>query len=395
MRPLRDLLTGIRKRLSRDLYQNSGDDGFFYPGESSTAPRDRSFPVFRNVIEGSLRAWREDALARRIVSLMTQYSVGRGFLISADDLRAEKIIYEFWNHPLNRMAARLPEWSDELCRTGNLFIMLSSDISGMTYVRAIPAGQIEEIVSMENDIEQPLFFRLREAGGSDHCRFPEEKVVPGASLIDGDAGERMLHFTVNRPVGGQWGEPDLAPVLHWLGRYRTWLEDRVRLNHYRSCFLYHVRTGHSSEQMRKFRQDTLNAKPIPAGMIFVTGMDEEWSVIQPSLESSDANEDGFAIKKMIAAGVGIPVSFLAEPAGTSRAESGGMEDSACRNFRQRQQALMFIIETVLRHVLLRAARVRGNFDPDCGISVYGDDIMMPGMSEGGIINSAAEGLSRE
>ena len=88
---------------------------------------------------------------------------------------------------------------------------------------------------------------------------------------------------------------------------------------------------------------------------------------------------------MIAAGAGIPVSFLAEPGSVSRAESGGMEDSACRNFRQRQQTLLWITETVLRHVLARGAHVRRNLDRDAEIHVYGDDIAAPGMTEGGII----------
>ena len=62
-----------------------------------------------------------------------------------------------------------------------------------------------------------------------------------------------------------------------------------------------------------------------------------------------------------------------------------MEDSACRNFRQRQQLLMWITETVLRHVLARAALVRRNIDKNAEIHVYGDDIAAPGMSEGGIV----------
>ena len=62
-----------------------------------------------------------------------------------------------------------------------------------------------------------------------------------------------------------------------------------------------------------------------------------------------------------------------------------MEDSACRGFRQRQQTLMWITETILRHVLARAALIHRDLDPDCEIHVYGDDIATPGLSEGGMI----------
>ena len=50
----------------------------------------------------------------------------------------------------------------------------------------------------------------------------------------------MLHYAINRPVGAQWGESDLAPVLRWLSRYAAWLEDRARLNRFRNSFPYVV-----------------------------------------------------------------------------------------------------------------------------------------------------------
>lgn len=387
MRPSADIFARLRKRLGRreKFSKDAERDPFFYTGESVSTLRDRPAASFRDVIERSLTAWREDPLARRIVSLTTQFSIGRGFRIAAEDPHSDRLLHDFWEHPLNHMDARLIEWSDELCRTGNLFIMLSSDISGMSYVRAVPAGQVGEILPMENDIEQPKAFRLREIYASDPARIPEEKSVRPASLIDPSLLESMLHFTVNRPVGGQWGEPDLAPILVWLRRYNEWLEDRMRLNHYRTSFVFTVKTSRCSEEMRAHRQNQLNLHPPAPGTILVVNADEQWEVIQPNLESDDANEDGFAVKKMIAAGAGIPVSFLAETSGNSRTESSGMEDSACRNFRQRQQTLMYITETVLRHVLARAALVRHDLDPDCEIHVCGENIAAPGMVEGGIV----------
>ncbi len=384
-----EIISWLRKRFSES--GSSGrfeeQDQFFIPGESTAFQRDRTPTGYRDVIEKSLKAWREDPLARRIVSLTTQFSVGRGFRITADDPQAEEFLHEFWEHPLNRMDMRLTEWSDELCRTGNLFIMISSDVSGMSYVRAIPAGQIEEIIPQENDIEQPSLFRIKEYSGTDPLRIPGEREVLPASLQRPEREERMLHFTVNRPVGGQWGEPDLAPILIWLDRYNQWLEDRVRLNHYRNCFIFVVKAPSYSAAQCVLRQQQLNMHPPAPGTILVTTKDEEWEALHPNLDSAEANEDGFALKKVIAAGAGIPVSFLAETGSASKAESGGMEDSACRNFRQRQQTLMVITETVLRHVLARGALVRRGLDPSSEIHLYGDDIAGPGMNEGGVIRA--------
>ena len=383
----RNFFTRLRRYLfsSRSLSREFNDN-FIYPGDNNVSLRDRPQANFRSIIDQSLEAWRCDPLARRIVSLTTQFSVGRGFRIGADDPASDDFLHEFWEHPLNRMDARLAEWSDELCRTGNLFIMISSDSSGMSYVRAIPAGLIEEIVSMENDIEQPALFRLRQVSADGDLHIPELKTVLPATVPDSENGEAMFHFTVNRPIGAQWGEPDLAPVLDWLNRYREWLQDRWELNHYRSCFVYIVKAPSLNEPLRKIREQQLNLLRPKPGTILMAGEDEEWQTLHPNFDSSDANLDGLAFKKMIAAGAGIPVSFLAEPGSTSRAESGGMEDSACRNFRQRQQLLLWMTETLLRQVLIRGARVRRKLDKDAEIRVYGDDIAAPGMTEGGILN---------
>lgn len=382
-----NLFTRLQKRFQRKRFSAVPADQFFIAGEPISGMRDRPSGNFRGIIERSLQAWREDPLARRIVCLTTQFSIGRGFRFSADHPESESILREFWDHPLNHMDARLTEWSDELCRTGNLFIQLSSDISGMTYVRAVPAVRIEEIIPQPNDIEQAAAFRVKEYSAlSGNYQVPKLTEILPASLTEPVNDVRMLHFTINRPIGGQWGEPDLSPLLVWLDRYRVWMEDRARLNHYRTAFLYMVKSPFTSEAQRVQRQAQLNLRPPTPGMILVTGNEEEWSVLHPDLDSGNANEDGMAIKKLIAAGAGIPISFLAEPGSSSKAESGGMEDSACRNFRQRQQTLLYITETVLRHVLARAALVRKEADPDCEIHIYGENIAVPGISEGGMIH---------
>ena len=123
----------------------------------------------------------------------------------------------------------------------------------------------------------------------------------------------MLHYAINRPVGAKWGESDLAPLLIWLSRYAAWLQDRARLNKYRQAFMYVVQGNYASDAERLARQAELNANPPSPGCILVTDASEIWTVLNPQLDSTDANADGLALKKMIAAGAGVPLHFLAEP----------------------------------------------------------------------------------
>ena len=163
----------------------------------------------QELMENCLEAWRFNPLARRIIELTTQYVIGGGMTVSADEASAEAFLQQFWRHPLNKMDLKLPELSDELARTGNLFLMLSGDLSGMSFARVVPSTDVLSIHSRANDVEQELSYTLRGARGE------EDYVVP-AWRADRPAMQQnavcILHYAVNRPAGAQWGEPDLAPV---------------------------------------------------------------------------------------------------------------------------------------------------------------------------------------
>ena len=344
------------------------DDNVFYDGLSNTGLRDRSQGNFYNVIEASLQAWRENPLARRIVNLTTQYVVGEGLTIECDDEKVLEVIRDFWNDPLNRMDVRVMEWCDELTRTGNLFITIASDLVGKSYVRAVPATAIENIETRANDYEQALWFEYREENRLQLTHMDaESKEFP---TLDA----RMLHFCVNRPIGAKMGEPDLAPVLVWLQRYSMWLEDRARLNHYRNSFLFTVKTHLQSEQQRMERQNQLNQRPLSPGSILVTNESEVWEVLSAKLESNDAAEDGLALKKQIAAGVGIPMHFLAEPESQSKTSAEAAGGATFRTFEQRQEVFIWIVEQVIRTVLRRRKLIDHDLDAEAEFRVIGADI---------------------
>jgi hypothetical protein len=305
-----------------------------------------------------------------------------GLTINCKQEKAAAFLSSFWTHRLNRMPVRVFEMCDELTRTGNLFIMLSTDPAGMSYLRVIPASQIDEIQSRQNDIEQPVLFKLK-ATAEDLDPAPVPAYDP---QTDNPQEAVMLHYAINRPAGAQWGEPDLAPLLRWLARYSNWLEDRARLNRYRNSFLFVVQAKFASEAQRKARQTALNANPPKPGSILVADENETWRVLHPRLESGDAEKDGLAIKKMISAGAGIPLHFLAEPESATRTTAEAAGGPTYRRFEQRQEYFLWMVQDILSVVLAR----RGTLDPkvkgDIEFSVTGADISS---NDNGALSQAA------
>lgn len=336
----------------------------------SPAGRDRYDHDREEILRQSLEAWRVNPLARRIVELTSQYVVGGGISFESRHAGSQEFLHSFWQHRLNRMDSRVFEWSDELCRSGELFILLSTDAGGMSYVRAVPALEIVEIETSENDIEQELRYVTRGERSFAGLSAAEN----GDNQDSGSARQVMLHYAVNRPAGALHGESDLAPLLRWLSRYAAWLEDRARLNHFRNIFQYVVTLQGSSESDRRRRQAELNMNPPEPGSILVKDQSETWETLSPRLESEDAGEDGLSLKKMIAAGAGFPLHYLAEPESSTRTTAESAGGPSFRRMEQRQEFFTWMISDLLRVILTRARRCGCAVDPQAKITVKGADL---------------------
>ena len=163
----------------------------------------------------------------------------------------------------------------------------------------------------------------------------------------------MLHYAVNRLAGMKWGEPDIAPLLPWLARYASWLEDRVRLNRFRQAFLYIVTGKFNNEAEKTARQKEINANPPMPGSVLVTDATETWSVIQPQMDSFEANADGLALKKFIAGGMGYPLHWLAEPESSTRTTAEAAGTPTFKSLEERQKMFLSMLKEILEVVIAR------------------------------------------
>lgn len=342
--------------------------------QAGVSPRDRLTYDRQEMLADCVDAWRFNPLARRITELTTTYVTGGGFVVSCPHAGTQAFLERFWEHRLNHLSLRTGELSDELVLSGNLFLLLSTDTSGMSYLRVIPSADIVRIESSEADVEQEIFYAGKSGLTGEERIYPAYQPGRDRPEEGGGFSPVMLHYAVNRPVGSQWGESDLAPVLKWLSRYNAWLEDRVRLNRFRNAFVYVVKARFANETARSNRQAQLAAHPPAPGSVLVTDENEEWSVIAPKLEALDASSDGLAIKKMIAAGVGLPLHFLAEPESSTKTTAEASGNPTYRRFAERQRAMCWILQDLLRVVVERRAYFDPGVDSTAPITVSGGDI---------------------
>jgi hypothetical protein len=91
---------------------------------------------------------------------------------------------------------------DELTRSGNLFVLISTDSSGMSYVRCVPALDIERIEARSNDVEQALWFypkgTMDDPAPMPWPAYDKSTDAPGKGR---EFEEVMLHYAINQTGG--------------------------------------------------------------------------------------------------------------------------------------------------------------------------------------------------
>ena len=354
----------LNDALEMSLSASPITDNNFFPSGISDSYTDRNSWDRKKIFSESLRAWRVNPIARRIVRLMRSFILGKGLTINCDDPKTQEFLLQWWNDPLNKFKKNIKRWVDENTRTGNLFFLFTVQENGMTNIRAVPAEQIEEIVTKENDIEQETRYNKDSTG---------EDFYDAYNPLE-EQNRFMLHFATDQPVGSVWGEGRLTPVLVWIGRFATWLEDRVRLNHFRSVFMYVVRGQFVNETAKKNRQKELNAKPPQPGSILVTDPSEDWGILSANLDSFDASVDGMAIKKMIASGVGFPLHYLAEPEGSTQTTAEAAGTPTFRTLEEDQDELFDMLIDMAKIAVQVKARSDKTIKPNAVITITGPDI---------------------
>lgn len=304
----------------------------------------------------ALEAWQRNPYAKRIIDLITDFCIGDGLTPSAPG-DVGRFINRFWNHPENHLDLRLPDLMDELSRSGDLFLVLfRNPQDGMSYVRAVPKSEIQDIRTAPLDWEKETEIAQRPTEAGEQPTIWPTPHHPDAANADAV----MLHYSINRPVGALLGNSELSTIIPWLQRYSRMLEDRVRLNWAARAFLWFVKVPTQQVQAKAAQY----ANPPEPGSIVVHDDGETWEMKSPNLHGYDAETDLRALRQMISAGSGQPPHWHGDGMDVNRATALAMNDPAVRHLRRRQRHLRYIVTDLCTTAYARAYDInRGRTTP--------------------------------
>ncbi len=327
------------------------EDFFWRRLADSWAEKDVQPEVYRELHNECYEAYNANPLANTIVETITNFTLGRGVLVSAASRRVQRVLDAFWRDPDNRMEARIYDLCTELSVYGEQFIrFFVNPIDGSVKIGQIDPSTIDEIETDPDNIEKPLRFHQRPVGPAASAH--------GALDTEGrwfEAGREVMQFAIHKVSNAKRGRSDLATLLPWLRRYKDWLTDRVRLNKYKGAFLWDVKLLGADARMVEQKRLQYSFPPEP-GSIIIHNESEIWSAIRPEINASDVESDGRALKLMIAAGAGVPEHYLADGGNANRATAAEMTLPTLLRFKRRQQVMEHMLRAILDRVILEAKR---------------------------------------
>ncbi|MDX1417450.1 MAG: hypothetical protein R3293_24815 [Candidatus Promineifilaceae bacterium] len=323
--------------------------------ERQARPHDRpQADMARQYLE-ALNAWRKNPMAWRMIQITTDYTVAGGIQISSPDPYMQRFIKAFWQHPENHIANRLEAMSDELARSGDLFpVLFRQRQNGVSLLRFLTKDQVLKIETAPNDWEREVAVIQKTADPTQpkKWRMPHDGKRFSQRAI-------ALHYAVNRPIGAQFGESDLATVLPWLLRYSRMLEDRVRFHWATRLFLWFVQVPRNrvQEKAEQYR------RPPEAGSVIVHDESESWETRSPALRGADAAPDMKAVRQMIDAGSGYPPHWRGEAADVNLATAQAMQEPAERHLARRQKYFTWMLSDLTYQAYVRASQLRPELWP--------------------------------
>src|SRR5258707_9271189 len=235
-------------------------------------------------------AYNANPLAFAIIEITTSFVLGKGVTVAANQPEVQRVLLDFWNDPANHMETRVYALCTELALYGEQFIrFFVNPYSGRVKIRQIDPSIIDEIETDPEDIETVLRFHRRAVGPSSTQPGDPAPIAPGTQQnFEGEwflADQEMLQFTINKVSNAKRGKSDLATLLPWLRRYKDWLTDRVRINKYKTAFLWDVSvTGADPKTLQRKKMEY--AYPPDPGQVIIHDDKETWTAVEPKVQAN-------------------------------------------------------------------------------------------------------------
>lgn len=309
------------------------------------------------VLSQTHAAYQRNPIAKRGVKYSAAFVVGEGFNLNCKNPDVDAVLKRFIDNPDNAIRKYERQAVIDLLVDGEIVLRLYR-AGGDVVAAPMRPWELRWIRT------EPGFFRRKLSYHFE--RYLTQGDAPfGAQRTereDVDAAD-VLFVTINNHGYELRGRPELYAILPWLRAHKEWLENRARLNYWRSALLFHVKLAGASLPQLVAAAARWRRPPAP-GTVAVTSDRETVEAVTPTIGANDAADDGRQIKLMSAVGLGIPEYMLADGFNANLATATAQQFPALMTFADLQDIVIEELWYPLFSLVVQSAVDAGELPED-------------------------------
>lgn len=301
---------------------------------------------------------------KRIVEILTDYTIGKGVRVSAKDPRVQKVIDDFWNDDVNNMDDNIEQWSDELTTFGEMCVPVAvNKVNGKVRAGYIDPMNIDTIQFAEMatsdgtaSINVPYAVRLRREVGEVLekpmliVRRQEDVTQASFGKLDGEC----FYWTINKAKSASRGFSELFALADWVDLFDQMIFDFGDKARFLNQFIWHYTLNGADEKRVAQFKDSLTKDPPRQGGLLVTNDAVKAEPLTPDFKGQDMAQGAAMVKKYGLGGAGIPPVLMGDGDDANRASSLEMNAPFTKKIQKRQNQLSRCLKAVLNFQIEQA-----------------------------------------
>jgi len=368
-----------------------GDSGNWYGGGTGGAigrdftpilggPFDKQlyYRDYLRMIATSFYAYHHDPVARCLVGIMSDFTIGRGFTLHTDNEKAQLL----WNafSAANELHVQVEHMSNELSAYGEvMWWWLPHNNARISFnpaagekipkailprVRLIDPSNIAEVITVPEDPVRGVIAYVWMAP-TQYQMWTRDNQPTNKFIYTQIPAEQMMHFKVNAMSNEKRGRSDYFPALGYMKRLRDSVNYSIVAQQKAAAWCVDTTIQGNDDDIQNYIDEQQALGPIPpAGSEFVHTQAVTRTYLSNQAGRGSESPTFDWCLNMICMANGIPVSYLGThlSGGSTRASALVSTEPVAKRFERRR----LVIDRQLRAMFNRLTKMFG-IEADCEI----------------------------
>jgi hypothetical protein len=302
-----------------------------------------------------------------IVDITRNFVMGKGFTVTFDNPKAQKVWAEYEERTMIQEAAR--DWCDELTKFGENMIKKIPGPIGISH-QSFDPSTVWEIVTDPENIRNIKYYHQQY--NTQYQIFATPDAPTSKYIINQIPPQLVLHTKVNVTSYEKRGRSDLlAPLL-----YFKYFEDYMTASLIRSkneaAFIWDVTVKGSDEDVNAYISNSQSIADAPPGSENVHNESIVRTPLSPQFGAGQQSEASANILSYVAMSTSVPMNYFGthHTGGDTRAGALVATEPVAKKMVERQLKMEYMIRRIVKDVLVDA-----NLDPNQPFEVTFPEIM--------------------